>query len=235
MIETVFFDLDGTLLDTLPDLTSALNHLLQEEGHDPLLPEAIRSLIAEGAASLIRLAFRGDKPPELFERRIDRFRELYRTCYLCEQTRPFDGIESLLDRIEAEGLKWGVVTNKLKAMTEPLLERFGLLERASAVVSMDECQKGKPDPSSLLLACQRAGVSPERCLYVGDAPKDIEAGRRAGMKTVAVRWGYLPESPPIETWRADLTISHPSELWLWIHSLKSTSPRPCRLPIESCS
>ncbi|BCX88385.1 N-acetyl-D-muramate 6-phosphate phosphatase [Methylomarinovum tepidoasis] len=213
-LQCILFDLDGTLLDTLPDLALAVNTVLAEEGRQPLAEAVIRMAVSDGAPGMVRLAFGEDQDKEDFARRMARLREVYLD-HLTDRTRLFPGMETVLEDIEGRGLKWGIVTNKRRYMTIPLLRELGLLARTDAVVCGDDTPLGKPNPQPLWLACREAGVEATRCVYVGDAARDIEAGRRAGMITVAVGYGYLaPEDKP-ERWGADHLIEHPGE----IHSL----------------
>ncbi len=210
-LQCVLFDLDGTLLDTLPDLAYALNAVLADEGREPLAESVIRLAVSDGAPGMVRLAFGEDQDKEEFARRMAMLREIYLD-HLTDRTRLFPGMAELLDQIEDRHLKWGVVTNKRRAMTIPLLQRMGLLARTACVVCGDDTPLGKPNPEPLWLACRSAGVEASRCVYIGDARRDIEAGRRAGMLTVAVRYGYLaPEDHP-ETWGADIVVDQPSDL-----------------------
>lgn len=213
-LQCILFDLDGTLLDTLPDLALAVNTVLTEEGRQPLAEAVIRMAVSDGAPGMVRLAFGEDQDKEDFARRMARLREVYLD-HLTDRTRLFPGMETVLEDIESRGLKWGIVTNKRRYMTIPLLRELGLLARTAAVVCGDDTPLGKPNPQPLWLACREAGVEATRCVYIGDAVRDIEAGRRAGMITVAVGYGYLaPEDKP-EHWGADHLIEQPGE----IHSL----------------
>ncbi len=210
-LHCILFDLDGTLLDTLPDLAFALNSVLMEEGRDPLAESVIRQTISYGAPGMVKLAFGEHQDKEEFARRTARLREVY-SDNLNAHTRLFAGMEETLRNIEARNLKWGVVTNKRRYLTLPLLERLGLLPRMACVVSGDDTTRGKPNPDPLWLACRTAEVDTCNCAYIGDAKWDIEAGRRAGMMTVVACYGYLaPEDSPTE-WGADRQIQQPAEL-----------------------
>ncbi len=210
-LHCILFDLDGTLLDTLPDLAYALNGVLVEEGRDPLAQSVIRQTISYGAPGMVKLAFGNQQDKVEFGRRTARLREIYSE-HLNEHTRLFPGMEEILRNIEARNLKWGVVTNKRRYLTLPLLERLGLLSKAACVVSGDDTTRGKPNPDPLWLACRVAEVDTCKCVYVGDAKWDIEAGRRAGMLTVAACYGYLaPDDDPRE-WGADRYIDQPPDL-----------------------
>ncbi len=208
-LQCILFDLDGTLLDTLPDLAFAVNTVLTEEGREPLAEAVIRMAVSDGAPGMVQLAFGEDQSKEDFARRMARLRAVYLE-HLSDRTRLFPGMAAVLEDIEGRGLKWGIVTNKRRYMTLPLLRDLELLERCAAVVCGDDTPLGKPNPEPLWLACQEAGVEATRCVYIGDAPRDIEAGRRAGMGTVAASYGYLAPGDKPEDWGADRVIDDPS-------------------------
>lgn len=210
-LQCVLFDLDGTLLDTLPDLAYALNAVLRREGREPLAESVIRLAVSDGAPGMVRLAFGKEQDKEEFARRMALLREVYLD-HLTERTQLFPGVAGLLDEIERRGLKWGIVTNKRRAMTIPLLQQMGLLARVACVVCGDDTPLGKPSPEPLWLACRLAATESSRCVYIGDARRDIEAGRRAGMLTVAARYGYLAPGDHPETWGADIVVDDPSDL-----------------------
>ncbi len=211
ILHCILFDLDGTLLDTLPDLAHALNGVLMEEGRDPLAESVIRQTISYGAPGMVKLAFGDHQDKVEFARRTARLREIY-SDNLNAHTRLFPGMDEILRNIEARNLKWGVVTNKRRYLTIPLLERMGLLTRAHCVVSGDDTTRGKPNPDPLWLACRVANVDTCKSAYVGDAKWDIEAGRRAGMMTVAACYGYLAAEDSPREWGADRYIDQPVEL-----------------------
>src|ERR1700733_8475152 len=167
----VLFDLDGTLLDTAPDMVGALNQLLSENGRDQLPFENVRCCVSHGARALVRLGFPGTGEPE-FERLRRRFLEIYRT-RLSVETQLFDGVLGAVERLEATGVLWGIVTNKPESLTLPLLEHFGLRARASVIVSGDTLAERKPHPAPLLHAAAKLGVSPSQCIYIGDAERDV--------------------------------------------------------------
>jgi len=207
----VLFDLDGTLADTAPDLAAALNAVLVEEGRRELPFATVRPWVSWGALRLIRLAFgEGLRDTEL-----ERLRRRLLVCYesgLCRESRVFPGVDAVLESFEQGGIPWGVVTNKPGWLTEPLLAALGLAERAGTVISGDTLPYAKPHPMPLLHGARELGVPPERCVYVGDAARDIEAGRAAGMYTVAALWGYIPTGEEPVAWSADRVISEPAEL-----------------------
>ncbi|HGG58323.1 MAG TPA: phosphoglycolate phosphatase [Gammaproteobacteria bacterium] len=207
----LLFDLDGTLLDTAPDMIAALNRVLADENRDPLPPERLRDHVSHGSAALVRLAFGEHQPEAAFEDRKARFLRYYRE-NLCIQTRLFPGMADVLDHAERAGVAWGVVTNKPGWLTDPLMVETGLMERAACVISGDTTEERKPHPLPMLTAAEQAGVAPEQCLYVGDAERDIEAGKAAGMQTLIAAWGYIDADQQPHTWGADRTIEHPGEL-----------------------
>lgn len=211
MITTVLFDLDGTLADTAPDLAAALNRLLIEQERPPLAYEVIRPHVSHGAQALVQLGFPQTVGAPEFEPLRLRLIDHYRAA-IANETRLFDGMAALLDSIEGRGMNWGVVTNKPGFLTEPLLAALGLSRRAATIVSGDTLAERKPHPAPLLLASREAGSEPVECLYVGDAERDIEAGRRAGMRTLIALFGYIGEEDRPETWQADGMVDHPTAI-----------------------
>lgn len=211
MFEAVLFDLDGTLADTAPDLGGATNRLLQEEGLLPAALPRLRPYVSQGVRGLLKAGFGIDPTHADYERLFQRFLAIYAS-RICDESRLFDGIPELLDRLETMGLRWGIVTNKRMRFTDPLVELLELSPRTRCVVSGDTTAAAKPSPLPVLHACALLACAPQRTLYVGDDRRDIEAGRAAGCLTVAVSYGYLGDSGPISGWGADLLIDHPSEL-----------------------
>lgn len=210
-LSAVLFDLDGTLLDTAPDMGRALNRLLIEQGLDALAAELIRPQVSHGSAGLLRLGFGLEPADTAFGPLRERFLALYRGA-LAIETRLFPGMAEVLETLESRGLRWGVVTNKPRALTDPLLAGLALADRAGCVVSGDTVARNKPDPLPLLHACGLLGIEPRHCVYVGDAERDVIAGRRAGMATLVARYGYLAAAERPEDWGADGLIDAPLEL-----------------------
>ncbi|HWU77911.1 MAG TPA: phosphoglycolate phosphatase [Rhodanobacter sp.] len=208
-IEGVLFDLDGTLLDSAPDLYAALLAQCREEGVELPPYPPVRQVVSRGARSVLRCAFaeRGESGVEAL---VPRYLELYQQV-MAQATTAFDGIDDLLARIEACGMRWGIVTNKAGYLTDELLRRIGWATRASAVISGDTLPMKKPDPAPVLLACERSGLTPSHALFVGDDRRDIQAGAAAGLYTVAVTWGYLDGGDPHD-WGADAVLDHPAQL-----------------------
>jgi phosphoglycolate phosphatase len=215
-LQAVFFDLDGTLIDSAPDLGAAVDQLRVRRGLAGLPDAAYRPVCGAGARGLLGVAF-GVKPgtAEFDVLKEEFFNEYERA--LAVRTAMFDGVADLLRGLHMAGLKWGIVTNKSKRFTVPLAQQMGLTGTgavaggAAAVVSGDTTPHAKPHPEPLLEACRQAGVQPERCVYVGDDQRDIQAGRAAGMATVAALWGYIGEHS-VDTWGADFLAQTPHEV-----------------------
>lgn len=199
--EAILFDLDGTLIDTAPDMVAVLQELQRRHGRSEVEYRHGRANVSNGAAGLIRVGF-PDADAAFRERLHREYLERY-TLRICVESVLFPGIDPLLGQLDRHGLPWGVVTNKPSRMTVPLLEQLALAERSAATVSGDTLSVRKPDPEPLLHACRLAGVRPARVIYVGDASRDIEAGRRAGMATVAAAYGYITEDDDPAAWGAD--------------------------------
>ena len=214
-IRAVMFDLDGTLLDTAKDLLAALNRVLVEEKRTPASLEEIRPHVSKGGLAITCRGF-GIEPDDpaarpLMKRMLRHYRR-----NLCQHTTLFPGMEALLSELETRRLYWGVVTNKQSALTEPLLELAGLSRRAACIVSGDTLPRKKPHPDPLLHVCATIGCMPEETLYIGDDPRDIEAGKRAGMTTLAALYGYIAEDEDPSTWGADGLVRSPAEIHDWL-------------------
>lgn len=211
MIKTVLFDLDGTLVDTAPDLAYALNLQLAKHGKPALAEAAIRPFASHGSKGLLELGF-GLTPDDVsFITMRDEYLDIYESV-LTRAPVLFDGMQAALDGIIRSGLSWGIVTNKPRRFTIPLVASMGLDSSSVCVVSGDDAPKPKPSPETLFLACDKAKVKPESCLYIGDAERDIEAGRAAGMKTVVALYGYIDKTDQPLTWGADKVIHQPQDL-----------------------
>jgi N-acetyl-D-muramate 6-phosphate phosphatase len=219
MIEATLFDLDGTLIDTAPDMGGALNNLLIEENHDPIPLAQIRPFVSQGGLVLTRLGF-ADKVAEAeIEPLRQRFLEHYRAI-VADNSRLFDGFDRVLDDLEARGMPWGIVTNKPEWLALPLLETLELKARAGVIIGGDTLARRKPDPLPLQVAAKRLGVACERCVYVGDDERDMVAGRAAGMKIIVAAYGYIEAETDIDAWSADGIIDSPAELLT--HALMQT-------------
>lgn len=217
-ITTVLFDLDGTLLDTAPDLADALNTVLAENRREPLPYETIRGVVSHGGVALIKLGFGLDESSPDFEPLRQRLLSIYRA-NLSGKTRPFPGMAELLEQLEQGGRNWGVVTNKPAWLTEPLMQELGLLQRAACVVSGDTLAERKPHPAPMLHACELAGSRPEQCVYIGDARRDIEAGRNARMHTLLALFGYFMDDDRPGEWQADGMLEQPLDLLAWLDTM----------------
>ncbi|MGO4327306.1 phosphoglycolate phosphatase [Cupriavidus sp. 2TAF22] len=209
--DAVFFDLDGTLADTAPDLAAAANRLVTEHGRPPVAYEKLRPVASHGARGLIGAAFGKSPADPEFPALRDTFLDYYEAD-IAVHTHLFEGMGEVLDALEAAGIRWGIVTNKITRFTAPLVAAIGLAPRASAVVSGDTTPHAKPHPAPLLHAAEVSGVAPARCVYVGDDLRDIQAGKAAGMATITAAYGYCGEGEPPEEWGADYLVRHPSEL-----------------------
>ncbi len=211
MMTTILFDLDGTLVDTAPDLGHALNLQLKKYGKPVLTDAEIRPFASHGSKALMHLGFDVTPEDENFITLRDEYLDIYERV-LTRAPILFDGMQTTLDSITQQGLSWGIVTNKPGRFTVPLIASMGLDRQAACVVSGDDASKPKPSPETLLLACEKIKVKPEHCLYIGDAERDIEAGRAAGMKTVLALYGYIDKTDQPLTWGADAVIDQPQDL-----------------------
>ena len=213
--EGVLFDLDGTLLDTAPDMVRALCQLCQERGlPEPTLAE-IRPSVSHGSPGMLKAGLGLAMDDPRYEECNQRFLELYREAIAIE-TILFPGMAEVLACLESRAMGWGVVTNKPGWLTEPLLKALGLWTRAACVVSGDTLDKKKPDPEPLWYACERLQIAPHRALYVGDAERDMQAGKRAGMTALVARFGYLSTEDRPEEWGADGFLEQPIDLFKYI-------------------
>lgn len=216
--EAVLFDLDGTLLDTAPDFIRVVNQQRLLHNLDALAPHLIRETVSNGARALIKLAFDLEVGDDDFVNRHTELLALYEES-IAEETVFFPGIDLLLKQLEENSIPWGIVTNKPSRFTLPLLERLKLNNRCSVTVCPDDVTHSKPHPEPLFLACNKLNCSPERSLYVGDHERDIEAGRSAGMITIAARYGYIDTPERVDDWNADLIIDHGNELTEWLNAV----------------
>jgi phosphoglycolate phosphatase len=210
-LKTVLFDLDGTLADTAPDLGRALNMQRARYGLPPLPDDVIRPYASHGSRGLLGIGFGISPEDERFGAMREEYLNLYDEVY-CEQPALFYGMEEVLAALEANKFKWGVVTNKPRRFTLPLMKVLGLDSRAASIVSGDDCERPKPYPDTLLLAIRQTGSLPAECIYVGDAERDIIAGKAAGMPTWVAMYGYLGENDRPEEWGAEGMIAKPRDL-----------------------
>lgn len=210
-VQAVLFDLDGTLIDSAPDLGGAADDMRLRRGWDSLPMAAYRPHAGSGARGMLKVAF--DVTPEHAD--YDTLREEFYVAYearLTRHTRPFDEVPALIDALETQGLAWGVVTNKAHRFADPLVAAMPLLARAGTVVCGDTTPHAKPHPAPLLEAARRLGLEPQRCIYVGDDERDMLAGRSAGMKTLAACYGYLGPQATTDHWPADARILSPLQV-----------------------
>jgi N-acetyl-D-muramate 6-phosphate phosphatase len=211
----LLFDLDGTLIDSAPDLAGAANDLRAQHGLPPLPHDTLRPMVGTGARGMVGVAF-GVAPEDL---RFAELRDAFLARYaerLLEQTMVFAAMVPVLDALDAAGLRWGIVTNKAMRFTAPLVAGLGLSARAAVVIAGDSTPHAKPHPAPLLEAARRMGVASARCVYIGDDQRDIVAGQAAGMGTLAAAWGYLGQGEPVHAWGADGVLSSPAELLQWL-------------------
>ena len=211
MTRMVLFDLDGTLVDTAHDLGYALNLQRQKHGLPDLAHEVIRPYASHGSKGLLSVGFNLTPDDAEFINMRDEYLALYDEV-LTRSPILFDGVAALLEKLENQGQLWGIVTNKPRRFTMPLLQSIDLIRRAACVVCGDDAKEPKPSPATLLLACEKTHVKPKNCWYVGDAERDIQAGKAAGMKTAVAMYGYLDVTDKPQQWEADVLINQPFDL-----------------------
>ena len=211
LFQGVFFDLDGTLADTAPDLVAAVNLLRVTKGLAPLPYEELRPRASAGAKGLIGGAFGYDASHPEYEALRVQFIANYEKD-ICVHTQLFEGINEVLHELETHCVPWGIVTNKAERLTRPLLDLMKLSDRSHAIVGGDTTPFSKPHPAPILKATEICKLDPTACVYVGDDLRDVQAGKAAGMKTIATAYGYCGCDEPIEDWGADYIVYHPSEL-----------------------
>lgn len=220
MLDSVLFDLDGTLLDTADDFLAIIHSMRQDRGLPDSPLHLIRSTVSDGSAGMLCAAFSITPEHTDFAGLRDDFLERYQR-QLAVHTRPFPGVPELLDWLDAEGLPWGVVTNKMSCFSIPLLEAVGLSTRCASLVCPDQVTHGKPHPEPLLKACAEMGVDPARSVFVGDHLRDIQAGQAAGMRTVAALYGYLPAGDDPQLWNASYSIENAAALRPWLEQQRT--------------
>lgn len=207
----ILLDLDGTLLDTAPDLAGALNTLREEQGLPPLPVAELRPLCSWGARGILRGGFDiGPDDPGYTGLR-ERFLDLYRE-RLAEATTPFPGMREAVTELSKAGWTWGVVTNKFESFAVPLIKAMAFEPPPACVIGGDSAAHAKPHPAPLFLACETANLAPGDCIYVGDSARDIAAGKAAGMATIAAAYGYIEADDAAENWAADILIREAAEL-----------------------
>lgn len=210
----VFFDLDGTLVDTAPDFIAVIEQMCAEKNRPCPPKDAIRAQVSAGAGAMVRLLFAQQPPPsqsDLLAYRLEFLRRYQDN--ICRYSRLFDGLEDLLAALEARGVAWGVVTNKPRDLSRLLLKKLGLLDRCAALVCPEDVKNPKPDPEGLLLACQKTQLAPADCLYIGDHIRDIQAAKQANVPSAIAAFGYIPpEDGDLAAWGADAIAYDPRQL-----------------------
>jgi len=214
-IKAVLFDLDGTLIDSAPDLAAAADRLRLDRGLPELGLSLYRPHTGTGARGMLKIAFQMEpEHPEFIDLREEFFKNYERN--LVVNTRPFDGVKELIESLNDRSLAWGIVTNKSARFTDPIVRQIPLLTQAKTVISGDTTAHAKPHPAPILEAMKRMGLRAEECVYIGDDERDIVAGKAAGVKTVAAGYGYLGEAGDIANWNADVNIYSPLDLLKWL-------------------
>lgn len=211
-LRAVFFDLDGTLLDTAPDLANALNRLLISESQAPLTEQHVREVVSAGAYAMLKLAFNVERDDPQTASLRQRLLDFYLQD-LSTHTRAFDGIETLIENLHQADIDWGIVTNKPEAYATPLMERFTFARRPLCVLCPEHVTHPKPHGEPLELACQHAKCAVNEAIYIGDHQRDIQSGINAGMKTIAVNYGYIPNGETAHQWQADYVAETGHDIW----------------------
>lgn len=214
-LSCVLFDLDGTLVDTAPDLIASLNFALNQHGFSTVESSLIKPHVSFGASAMINSSFQELLDNETHDAILSTMLTQYEN-NIAQHSRFFDGILDVLDFVETQNLLWGIVTNKRERFTRLLVSVLELQQRAVCIISGDTTPNPKPHPAPILEACKRANVSVENCVYIGDAAHDIAAGNRAKMKTLAATYGYLQPHDKPENWGATALIHSPQELLIWL-------------------
>ena len=210
-IQAVLFDLDGTLIDSAPDLGAAVDQMRVDRGMPSLPLVHYRPMAGAGARGMIGLAFGFSPEHPDYDAMKEEFFRNYEAC-MTQRTFAFEGVVQMIDALVAAQLPWGVVTNKSKRFAEPLTQAMPLFKTAAVVISGDTTPYAKPHPEPLFEAARRLGIAPSACVYVGDDERDIVAGLAAGMKTVAATYGYLGTQSDVQKWQAHAHIQSPREL-----------------------
>lgn len=210
-LQAVLFDLDGTLIDSAPDLGAAADQMRVDRGLASYPLERYRFMAGAGARGMLGIAFDVTPDDPRYQSLCEEFFRNYES-RLTQLTKPFDGVTGLIEALQAHHLPWGIVTNKVERFALPVVEHFPWAQTAGTVIGGDTTPHPKPHPAPLFEAARRLGVAPDHCLYVGDDLRDIKAGRAAGMSTVAAAWGYLGDKGHITTWQADKVAETPSAL-----------------------
>jgi len=216
-IKAIFFDLDGTLLDSAPDFYMAM-HQLMEEYQQPRIDESlIRATVSDGSSALTTLAFGLTKGQPGFDERQQRLLSIYHD-HMGKHCTLFKGIDKLLNNIHHEKLFWGIITNKPARFTDPILAGLTLPTQPHLVICPDHVKKAKPDPEALILACNKVGCTPAEAIYIGDHKRDIDCGLSAGSPTIAVSFGYTKPDDDISSWKADIIANTTDDIWTYIQA-----------------
>ena len=210
-VRALLFDLDGTLIDSAPDLAGAGNDMRLARGLEAHPLEHYRPMVGSGARGMVGRAFGVEPDDASFAALRDEFLQRYEA-RMTRETRVFAQMVPVLQALATHAMPWGIVTNKVTRFSEPLVRSLDLLAGAATLVCGDTTPHAKPHPQPLLEAARRIGVAPDQCSYIGDDLRDVQAGRAAGMVTIAVRWGYLGQGEPVEAWGADHIVATPNEL-----------------------
>jgi len=214
-LKAVLFDLDGTFADTAQDLAEALNYVLQKNNKQTLNFNQIRPVVSNGGAALIKLGFQIEEEHPNFDTYRQQLLDYYEK-NIAKFTRPFNGMDKVLNFFERQQIDWGIVTNKPAWLTDPLMSALTLPNQPQCIVSGDTLKTRKPDPGPLLHACKLINATPEHTIYIGDAKRDIEAGQNANMQTLVALFGYIGEDDSPDSWGATDSVAHPHDIIEWI-------------------
>lgn len=210
--KAIFFDLDGTLLDTAPDFVVTLNQLADEYKVARISEDRIRQTVSDGARALTSLLFKLNVEDNGFEERRQRLLDIYFE-HMGKHCALFEGMQTLIENIKNEKLFWGIITNKPYRFAESIVDNLQLAARPNLLICPDHVKKAKPDPEALILACNKVGCNTQEAIYIGDHKRDIDCGISAGSKTIAVSFGYIHPEDDITQWNADHIAHHSAEIW----------------------
>ena len=211
-LRAVFFDLDGTLLDTAQDMVALLNHMLKEDCLPLVDEQTTRSIVSNGSIALVKKGYQLADDDSRVEPLRERFLQHYGN-NLCTHTKPFEGITQLIEELAKRDILWGIATNKPYAYAAPLMKHFRFASEPICVISPDHVTRTKPDPECLKLACDAANCKPEDAIYIGDHLRDILCGKGAGMPTIAATYGFIEDHDDPQSWAADYYVDSATEIW----------------------